>query len=383
MRRWLRIVRKVALAALFLAVAGAPGHALTLSVAGPATVLFDQERDACDVHDLPDAPARAFRNTAGELVLFAPNFLNRALVGPDLDHLKRDCSVRFEAAGSADPGLLDDRTWLQAFHTDNGRDVFALASASFIPVRHAMRCAAGKGRTDCWINGLAALQSTDGGQSFGYLGAPPGQIVFPPPEPYSDAIADPPGFITASNIVAWQGSLYTILWRRGGEAEAPSHNCLARAPSGDPLHWDLLLGGKFVSASDYNGHDWHAAQTACDAIGPQTQPVIRGVVFHEPTRTFVAVFQYRRPDWHGFGYAISADLVHWSEPRPLLQTDLAADAAKGEPYAAYPSIIDGDSADRNFGTMGKTARLVFVKFWPSGQPSYVRKLVSLPILVGP
>ncbi len=233
-------MRRSSLTALltFVAVAsfiGAPAAALTLTVAGPERVLFDQVRDGCERWDIPDAPARAFRDAAGKIVLFAPNFDNRAFVGPSLDKLARDCDVRFEAGGKANPALLDDRSWLHAFYTKDGRDVFALASASFIPYRHKIACAAGTATTDCWYNGLAALQSSDGGETFHYLGAPPDQLVFPPPEAYRDDVADPPGFMTATNIIEWKGALYTIVYRRGAGGDDPSRNCLARADSDNPL----------------------------------------------------------------------------------------------------------------------------------------------------
>ncbi|MEJ0011737.1 MAG: hypothetical protein WDM94_03735 [Bauldia sp.] len=376
------MLTRLALAAAFLVAASVTSRALELAVAGPERVLFDSVRDGCDAHDLPDAPARAFRNAAGEMVLFAPNYINRALVGPDLEHLTRDCTVRFAAAGSAVPAQLDDRTWLQAFHTDNGRDVFAFASASFIPYRHGMLCSAGPARTDCWYNGIAALSSTDGGATFGYLGAPPQQIAFPPPAPYDSGVADPAGFITATNIVAWQGALYTILWRRGEDGK--SHNCLARAEGGDPLRWQVWSGTGFVPATAFASNAWQIATADCAAIGPKTQPVIRGLVLNEKDRTFIAVFQYRTGtsgEEHGFYYATSPDLIRWSEPSLLLATDLQADAAPREGYAGYPSIIDETSPDRNFGTVGASASLVFVRFVPYGQKSVRRELVSVPIRI--
>ena len=149
------------------------------------------------------------------------------------------------------------------------------------------------------------------------------------------------------------------------------------------MHWELLSGGRFVAATGYDGRVWHATETACDPIGLETQPVIRGIVLHQASQTFIAVFQYRRGDWHGFGYATSADLMRWSVPRPLLQASLAADAGPREGYGGYPSIIDGNSGDRNFGTVGETARLVFVRFGPSGQRSFIRKLVSVPLRIDP
>ncbi|HVY19754.1 MAG TPA: hypothetical protein VHA70_06690 [Bauldia sp.] len=373
------MLTRLVLAAAFLVAASVTSSALGVVVAGPERLLFAQARDGCDIHDLPDAPARAFRNATGAMVLFAPNYQNRALVGADLAHLKRDCAVRFAASGRALPSLLDDRTWLQAFHTDDGRDVFAFASASFIPYRHDMPCAAGKARTDCWYNGIAALSSTDGGATFGYLGTPPQQIAFPPPAPYDPNVANPAGFMTATNIITWRGALYTILWRRVEDGK--SHNCLARADADEPLRWQLWSGKEFVPAATFTGSAWSIATTDCAAVGPTTQPVIRSVVLHEAGQTFIAVFQSRIRGQPGFYYATSRDLVRWSAPALLLAVDLKADAGPGESYAGYPSIIDDTSADRNFGTVGATASLVFVRVKPVGQRSVLRDLVALPLRI--
>lgn len=369
----------LALAVGFVLAADARAEAISLIVDGPEKVLFDQAKDACDASDLPDAPARAFRNDQGLMVLFAPNYRNRAFTGLDLDHLTRDCAIRFAASGGADPALLDDRSWLHAFHTDNGRDVFAFASASFIPYRHDIPCVAGTKRTDCWYNGLAALRSDDGGATFQYLGKPPGQIAFPPPEPYRSDVPDPAGFLTATNIVAWKDSLYAILWRRGGDGETKSHNCLARAPADNLTAWDVWSGSVFVPAARFDGEDWSSLTTTCAAIGPATQPNIRGLVLQTRTQAFIAVFQYRAEKQLGFFYATSKDLITWSAPALLLAVDLQPDAERTSSWAGYPSIIDDTSPDRNFGSMGETAHLVFVRFLPKGQRSVTRQLVTIPI----
>ncbi len=373
-----------AVAAAFLA---APTAAVTLTTVGPERVLFDQVADGCERWDIPDAPARAFRNVDGEIVLFAPNFRNRASIGPSLEGLTRDCAVRFVAGGKADPALLDDRSWLHAFWTEDGRNVFALASASFIPYRHGIACKAGSSRTDCWFNGIAALQSTDSGESFHYLGAPPGQIVFPPPEPYRDDVADPAGFLTATNIVEWKGALYTIVFRRGTGGDDPSRNCLARASRDDPLRWELWNGQAFVAASVFVGDKWHVITTNCARIGPPSLTAIRGLVFHQPSATFIAVFQYRTTRGsaagQGFFYATSADLVSWSNPRPLYETELRPNATEnGGAWAAYPSLIDETSSDRNFGTVGASAELLFVRFVPDPRRNTViRALVAISLKI--
>src|SRR5829696_1679266 len=70
---------------------------VAVTVVGPAEVVFASPRDSCDGHDAPDAPARAFRDAKGKIVLFATHYRNRALRGPGLDTLKIDCQVVLEA----------------------------------------------------------------------------------------------------------------------------------------------------------------------------------------------------------------------------------------------------------------------------------------------
>jgi hypothetical protein len=373
------------LAAPFPVGAAETAAPIAIAIAGPEQTISAGAAAPCDSSDLPDAPARAFRDAGGEMVLFAPNYPNRAYVGPDLAHLVKDCRVRFSAAGSADPLLLDDRTWLHAFHTDDGENVFAFASASFIPYRHKLPCAAGSAKTDCWRNGIAALVSDDGGSTFRYLGTPPGHMVFPPPPAYRDDLASPPGFMATTNIVPWNGALYTILWRRGEDGRG--ENCLARAPSSDPLAWELWDGRAFVPASRFDGAAWQVTDTACTRIGPRGDPWIRGLVYHAASRTFLAVFQYRSGGDHGFAVATSPDLLTWSDPVMLLSADLGADVDAaphvGDSWVSYPAIIDAASSDRNFAAIGDTANLVFTRFLLSSvTPTRVtRRLATIAIRV--
>jgi hypothetical protein len=379
---------RLLLAALALGLHPAEGWALELAVAGPERILFDQARDACDASHLPDAPARAFRDAAGEMVVFAPNFRNRAMIGADLSSLKRDCAVRYAAEGSPDPALLDDRTWLHAFHTDDGTHVFALASASFIPYRHGERCLAGARRTDCWINGIVALASSDGGRTFEDTAPPPRNAVLPPPSPYRPDVADPPSFVTATNIVTVDGYLYSIVWRRDADRER-SRNCLIRATEGDTDHWSVWNGATFVPLAERTAPGWSVQNLDCARIGPPGLPAIRGLVYAPESRTFAAVFQHRRRDAGGaveagFFYATSPDLVAWSRPKLLLAVPLRADTGGKSDFAAYPSLIDDTSPDRNFSTVGRSADLVYVRIAPhgdGGRPS--RALVAVPLAVTP
>lgn len=380
-----RAWRRLALA-LSLALA-TPAWGVEIKVVGPETVIFDQRTQACDASDLPDAPARAFRNADGLMVLFAPNFRNRAFTGPDLRHLTKDCTVRFAASGSADPALLDDRTWLHGFFTADGRNVFAFASASFIPYRHGGACPAGPERTACWRNGIASLLSSDGGRSFHYPAPPPRQIVMAPQTTFDAAVKNPEGFISTTNIVAWNGDLYAIVWRRAAEA-GQSRNCLVRAPKGDVDRWEMWTGEGFAPLATRSPDGWRMEGHDCARIGEKGMPAIRGFVRHEGSGEFIAVFQMRgrRGGPDGFYISTSKDLVNWSAPELLAAVPLRDGREDEGVFSGYPTLIDDQSDDRNFGTVGARADLVFVRFETdeSGRrPKRVRELVALPISISP
>ncbi|WP_417845019.1 hypothetical protein [Thalassospira sp.] len=362
-------------------------QALDVRLAGDETVLFDTAVNACDDSHLPDAPARAFRDAQGRMVLFAPNFRNRAFVGQNLESLHKDCNSRFKAAGKADPGMLDDRTWLHAIYTDDGETVYALGSASFMPYRHDMPCANAKKRTDCWINGLVTLKSTDGGQHFDYQAKPPHHAPFPPPMAYRDDRKRAPSYVTATNIVRWNDYLYSIVWRRGADWKS-SRNCLARANADDPSRWQIWDGKKFVDAARLTpDKGWEVYQTDCARVGPYGLTSIRGIVRHEASNTFIAVYKHRRKhkdgtSEHGIYYSTSKDMIKWSMPKMLLAADLKPDAGPGDAFVAYPSIIDEDSKDRIFGTVDAQASLLYVKLVPvqrNGKWAMTRKLMRQPI----
>ncbi len=357
----------------------AAGPSLDIHVLPGETILFDQQSEACDNSHLPDAPARAFRDGAGQTVVFAPNFKNRLFRGPDLLHLTPDCAISFRAAGSDQPEELDDRTWLEGFYTTDGKTVFALASASYIPYRHDMPCPAGDEHTDCWLNGIAALRSTDGGNSFQYVAAPPNHVILQPDFALADT-ADPPGYITNTNLVSLGGDVYSIVWRRDGER---SRNCLIRSPNGDLDRWEVLSGGEFRLIAQLDHGAWRVQEAECDRIGPPGMSAIRGIVQHRPSGVYVAVLQHRRRSpsgelEHGFFYSLSTDLKTWSQPELLLPIALRTDAGPTDSWASYPSLIDDDSPDLNFSTMDDTAYLVFVRFEPESK-GWARQLVAVPI----
>lgn len=360
---------------------------IAVSVDGAVQVLFDPRDSACDPVEIPDAPAIAFRDDQERIVLFAPSFRNRAFVGRTLGELQLDCRPRFQAANSPEPNLLDDRLWLHAVYTTDGRTVFALGSVGYMPYRHGRACAAGPDRTDCWYNGIAVLRSGDAGASFAYDAAPPRHLLLKPPQAYSEREEHPEGFITATNLVRVGEHVYTLVKRR--RAAASGHGmCVLRARVADLTRWETWDGRAFVAAASRQPDGWLSAAGGCADVGGSRRLASRGLVYHAGSRTFVTVFEDRRGAGladQGFYYRTSTDLLQWSDAKLLYATRLQSSASADEDYGQYPSIIDGHSADRNFGHVGDAASLVFVRLLPaknpSGKPLRRRQLVAVPLTI--
>ena len=89
---------------LILLTATPPSHAAepplaAVTVTGAVEVVLRARDGRCGGNDVPDAPARAFRDAEGQVVLFAPHYDNRALRGPSLDRLALDCRAALPSGG--------------------------------------------------------------------------------------------------------------------------------------------------------------------------------------------------------------------------------------------------------------------------------------------
>src|ERR1700730_15752623 len=63
-------------------------HTLTVVLEGAPVAVFDTAKDSCELIDIPDAPARAFRDYKGMVHLVASHWVMRANLGPTLESVK-------------------------------------------------------------------------------------------------------------------------------------------------------------------------------------------------------------------------------------------------------------------------------------------------------
>ena len=107
----LRLVPLVLVVGLLvvLNLSGGGGHG-SASLVGPEQMVFQWSRSSCEPIDVPDAPARAFRDSKGNVELIAASYVNRRFIGPDLDHLAHPCDIVMPSQYDPNPAGFDDRS---------------------------------------------------------------------------------------------------------------------------------------------------------------------------------------------------------------------------------------------------------------------------------
>ncbi|NNM72254.1 hypothetical protein HJG44_07575 [Enterovirga sp. DB1703] len=353
------LLLSAALAAGQARAAGEPPLAAVTLVGGAETV-FSAMRDACDGDDVPDAPARAFRDAEGGIVMFGLHTKNRALRGPDFARLRIDCTPAMPSKGDPDPAAYDDASWIAATWTEDGRRVEALVHHEYQANTHPGRCSR-KEYLACWYNTVVAVSSRDGGRSFDRPEPP--KVVAAAPFRQEVGQGRHRGFFNPSNIFG-QGRSRYFLSSTTGWAGQEGGACLFRTsdPS-DPSSWRAFDGTGFSLRFGDPYRDG-AGTKPCRTIWPFPAPV-GSVVRHRPSGAWIAVFQASAnadlfPE-AGFYTTSSRDLLTWDKPRLLLAGRTLYDdpCTSGGRLISYPSLIDPEAEGRNFDDVGASAQLYY------------------------
>ncbi len=368
---------------------------LVAAMVGAPQVVFDPARHACDGHDVPDAPLRAYRDAGGTLRAFGLHYENRRLSGSSLLALKLECPVVFRANGRPDPARYDDRSWITATWTEDGQRISALIHHEFQANRHPGRCRF-KEYIACWWNTILGAESDDRGASFRLL--EPAVVAG---TPFRSEIGQGRhrGFFNPSNIVRHQGRLHVLIGTTGwspaeGGSDQPGGVCLFRAESLANGDWHAFDGKTFAARfpDPYRTESGQGRrQPRCQLIAPFPMPV-GSVTRHRGTGLFLAAFSANQGTPDGFGgtyprsgiyTASSRDLVRWSPPQLLMETRSLSDNACGaDVLRSYPVLIDPDSEGRNFDNTGDSALLFYSEMRIAGcDHTSDRKLVARKVRI--
>lgn len=353
--------------AVIAGIGPAPAADLTIDLSGTAQTVFAWQSDRCAKDHIPDAPARAFRDSNGAVHLFAAHHPNRAMVGADLSTVRVDCTSRFRGNRSSDPYALDDFVWLTSFHSSDGRRVIALGHAEFHGYKHPALCPSGKYMA-CWRNGVISAISRNGGRTFSRA---PGRsaAVAALPYPYDGRVGRRTGYFSPSNIIQWKGRLYAFVFaeRYRGQRRGA---CLLRADptEKDPV-WRAWDGHRFTADLGQSPIVTRAGTASFCQPVPGLRWTLTSVVRHRPSGHFIGLFagwltkSSKGPENVGIYFVTSRNLIHWSKPKLLLRRPLMFKFGCGEKAVfGYPSLLDESSPSRSFDTVSDRAFLYLTRF---------------------
>lgn len=342
--------------------------ALVLAVTGEEEVLLDHDLDACEAWDIPDTPTRAFRDAAGDIRLFQTHHRNRASIGRSFGTLRHRCEVVFAGKDDPAPATFDNLGWIAATFSPDGRTVYGIVHNEFHGDR-AAGCRTGEDPA-CWYNTLTAVVSRNSGERFEPTRP---RLVAALPLRADETFGEHAGYFEPTNILAYGGAFYMM----ANVVSPPpqlSGNCLLRTGDlSDAAAWRGWREGAFGTrfADPYGPEPIEPEAQLCDPVAPAALPwPVTSLVRHIPSGRFVATMKGRRTgedgvERTGVFYATSRDLLEWEGPALLLEASINDACAPAEPIA-YPALIDPESPDRNFGTIGDTALLTYVRMRPDG-----------------
>lgn len=368
------------------------GHGrLALKLDGREETVFNWARDRCEDLDIPDSAARAFRNADGQVVLISPHFITRRSVGPDLGRVRHQCDVVMSSREDANPAMFNDREWLTAPYTLDGRTVYALVHEEYQGNTHPGHCPS-LTYMKCWYNAITLAVSQDGGATFRHAAPPPQDLVASIPYPY---VPDSGfhGVFQPSNIVHRDDGYFYSLVHVEKYRDQQVGSCLIRTRRlDDPKSWRAWNGSEFtVTFIDPYAETGQPPQDhVCKPVSPdQIAGMTDSLTFNTYLDQYLLVGpsvtvdpNTRKKVW-GFYFSVSKDLIHWTDRKLFKAVELIQSYRCGDRNPVYfPSLLDPSSTSRNFETTGRRPYLYFVRLhYASCKMTLYRDLVRIPIRI--
>jgi hypothetical protein len=349
--------------------ASAPVSVPTLSgeVIGPAQVVFDT-RKGCEQIDIPDAPARAFRDDRGIVHLIASHYVARAMIGPGLDQVSHDCRVIYRSPKDTDPSHFQDNNWLYSFYSTDGRRIAALVHSEYDADEIPGMCATPKDPNNCWWNTVTFAESLDGGYSF-EVPAPPQNLVAALPYRYIVGNrTSAHGYYGPTNIMKVGGFYFSLINEWPYKAQKGGACLIRTSDVFSPQSWRAWDGKGFNVrfADPYRETIAKPEEHVCE---PVLAGAADGLLQHPRSGNFIAM-EFVNDD--GFYMQASHDLTHWSNPSLLVKlSDLREADAPGDWTYGYVSLLDPTSTDRNFSTVSDTPYVYYVRMDRDHSPARV------------
>lgn len=363
-----------------------------VAIAGAQQTVMDWSEDGCSGYDYADLPTRAYRDASGRVHLIVSHFVNRRMSGPSLGRVRHSCDVVLGSDNEEDPARFNDREWIAAPYTTDGRTVYGLVHHEYQGHRHPGRCPSGEYRS-CWYNAITLAVSRDGGRRFAHA-SPARHLVAASPYPYAPD-AGTVGVFSPTNIVRnpRDGLHYALVAVQPYRAQRRGVCLIRTGDLANPRAWRAWDGSDFDTrfVDPYGERAARPADHVCEPVSqPEIESMVGSLTWNTHLDRWVLVGVAGRLDqrrgevvW-GVYYSTSTDLVSW-EPRKLVrETELPWTYECGDSNPIlYPSLLDARSASRNFETTGRRAWLYFTRFhYKNCRMTSNRDLVRVPVRFG-
>lgn len=342
---------------------------ITIRVVGEEEVVFDWATQKCEDIDMPDLPARAFRDDSGQVQLIASHGTVRRFIGPDLNNLTHECDIVMESDRDPDPAAFNDGEWIGSTYTEDGKTIYTIVHNEYHGWEHPGQCSITQPEFfyKCWYNSLTLAVSTDSGASYQHPVAPPGHLIAAYPERY---ILDTGnyGIFHPSNIVKGKDGYYYSMVQPvtpTGESGA----CLIRTDDlSDPKSWRFWDGEGFdgIFINPYTEATDNPEAHVCKTL-EGNEGMTSSLTYNNYIDRYILIGLTGGGESSGFYYSVSDDLINWTPFRLFLHVELPWTVDNPtDPSYVYPSLLDPDSESRNFETTGETPYLYYTRYNDGG-----------------
>jgi hypothetical protein len=367
--------------------------AVSITVTGPEEVVFDYTTMRCDDADLPDGPAQAIRDSTGRIVVSAASGGGRRLTGLTFNSLTRDCTSPYPLTFDPNPAHYRWSNSLYGLYTENGSDIYALVHNEWHGFEIPGACPAGFARRRCGSGGITYAVSNNRGDTFSAPAPPDNLIATVPPRPTIDDVRT--GLFSPTNPIK-KGDYYYAIVLSGTIGDQDIGACAMRTRDiADPSSWRGWDGTSFSLRFRNNYYENTEPQRThmCEPVSPnEILSMTRSLTYNTALGKYVLTGSAAKFDpatsrnVFGLYLSTSDDLIHWSMRELMIEVpSLASHQCGGPDAAAYPSLIDHDSTDRNYRLTDSTMYLYYTHFHydMACQFGLDRDLVRVPIQISP
>ncbi len=343
-----------------------------VNILGPEEIVFDWTTDQCEEVDIPDAPARAFRDADGKVQLIATHYINRRMIGDNLNVVQRDCYVIMDSDQDSDPSKYNDHEWLIAPYTLDGTTIYSLVHNEY--------------QGNSWYNAITFATSTDKGVTYTHDSSP-NHLVASIPYVY-DSDAGPHGVFGGSNIILNpnDGYYYVLFQVEAYELQDWGVAVARTQTLDDPTSWRAWDGSGF-NVQFINPYLNPDADPADHIVQPVSRDHIdkmqSSITYNTFFNKFVLVGPHVGDDpltgelVYGFFYSLSDDLINWSRAQIIKEAKLWWTPWLSGDAFHYPALIDTSDTTRNFEVTDQQAYLYYTRQHEG--TTYDRDLVRIPI----